>query len=250
MNKANKIIIAWWAIATLILAGLFFAFYGNETAFISKLLLTLGGSSLVLGIILFETKVHISLPLIFISELCHFGVSLSISPNEVVVNSDLILSTIGIFSGAYFVIKALKKSKKAITFKNIITEKIEPYNVPLMVKFILLACMVSAVFTLANVYRATYEGVTWVSILYVLMPTFIILLSVVPLKETVYLRIVYYFMWMILIQMASEVGIASTINMTEAIIYLVSVIVGRIYLLGSNNDKQPKQVKSESENNL
>lgn len=231
--KATKMVLGWWVVATIVLGGLFFAFYGDNTDWVSKGLLTLGGSSLVLGIILFETKVHLSLPLIFISELCHFGASLYIQNEEININTDLLLAAIGVFSGIYFIVKALRKADEDINIPNIIKKKIEPFNVPLIVKLILLACMVSAVFTLANIYRATLESVTWVSVLYVLMPTFIILLSVIPLKETVYLRIVFYFMWIILIQMASEIGTASMISMTEPIVYLISVIFGRLYLIGN-----------------
>lgn len=245
MSKTNKIVIGWWVLATILLGCLFFAFYGDSTLIATKLLLTLGGSALVVSLLLFETKVHISLPLIFISELCNFGASIAANTEgQVNINADLILSIIGIFSGAYLVIRALKKENKELSINNIIKQKMQPFNVPLMVKLIILACMVSAIFTMANVYRTIYEGITWVSILYVLFPTFIILLSIVPLRETVYLRVIYYLMWIMLVQMAHDTGTASLVSMTEPFIYLITVIFGRIYRLGSEIDQHTDENKA------
>ena len=236
----DKIALGWWLIGTILLACFYFPFFGEDADYIYKLLLTLGGSAGILALITYETKIQISLPLLFISELSVIGAELK-ETNVVNLNTEFLISIIGIFTSIYIAITVLKKKNTKITLDNYIRENVKPYDIPNFAKLILLMMIVSTIFAMANTLRMVQPDATLASIIYILLPTFIMLISVVPVKEAVYLRAFYYIMWITFIQMGASTEILSIVSMAQPVVYLISIFVGRVYFLGNVNEASLKE---------
>ena len=235
--SVDKIAIIWWIIGTLLLACFYFPFFGAEADYIYKMLLTFSGSAAILALVTFETKIQVALPLLFISELSAIGAGLK-ETNVINLNTEFLLSIIGIFTSIYITVSILKKKNTKITLENYIKETIRPYNIPNTAKLILLIMIVTTIFSMANTLRMVQPDATLVSIIYILMPTFIMLLSVVPIKETVYLRAFYYILWITFVRMGTDIELLSIVSMIEPVVYMVTLFIGRIYMLGNTDESE------------
>lgn len=222
--KVKKWLINWWLVATVVLGVTYSLTIGDawQVSF-----LTLAGSATVLALILFETNVHMSLMLLFISELCNM-----LSDDVLYINAEFALSVLGLFTGLYLVIKSLKTSGKKISVRSILTEHVKPLEVNKWSRLILLSLLIVTVFSLGAEHMPKYGPVvSLMAAMFTILPVLSMLFSAIPCKDVAYLRVLNYIMGIQFAIVASDglgagVAIAAA---TPSVVYLASVVAGRVH---------------------
>ena len=229
INKKNNIDTVIWIVSSMILACFYFAFYGDHSDIVLKSLLSLSASVLIASILLYKNKVHLGLGLLFISELMGSFAGLVADKNSIFITSELCLSLVGVFSGLMLIINQIQRDKQSINIKNIVNTELKAFRPHILMRAIMFMCMVSVVFILTPVYMQSVPGVTWISTLYVTLPLFIVMMSLVTSYDALLLRAIYYFMWLMILQQGVDIGMVSTVTMVEPLVFMIITLYTMFY---------------------
>lgn len=249
-KSRNNIIYIWAIIATISLFALSIAYMGDTNNLLFKCMLGISSTLTMFGLIKFETKAHIGMILFGISEIISYlsnYLVATVKNNQITV--ELVLGIILICSAILICVIKIKKDKQKINLKSILKMEIKPYNTNITMSLIIIAMMVTVVFTMTTSYKETNTQVSPFSMAFVLMPTFIMLLTVIPTTISIYTRIIYYMMWVGLLGMANQVNIASPVSLVEPIIYLISVVIGRWAIIMDKAEKEKEIAKIKKKPN-
>lgn len=188
-----------------------------------RVLLSISSVSLVASILRYKDKLQLSLILLAVSEL--FGTAASIiDTNNFYISNELAISFIGIFIGVYLVAIRLGERQEKIDINSILQSELKPVKMHLLFRVMLLTVMITTVFVLTPVYKNTTPEVTLIGVLYMMLPLFIVMLSVITSYDALLLRVGYYFLWLVILQQGVDVGMVSTVAMLEPFVLLVITI--------------------------
>lgn len=250
MHKLNtKINIIWMIISAICLAAFSFAYLGEQNILV-KLLLWIGYTLVVPGILLFETKTYLGMLCFGLSEVIQ-GIANSLVNTQNGVNGITVEGVLGyimLASAVCLIAFKMRKEKKKPNIKAVIELESKPFKTSLFVNLILVAMITIIVATMSTSYLDLNKGVSPLSMLYVMLPTFILLVTIIPTSISMYLRLIYYVLWIWVLGMAISTHIASEVNLIEPIIYLVSILLSRLTLLTNMKRIRIKDKDKNKEN--
>ena len=234
----NKLALMFWGVMSLVLFGYFIIYYSSVEIF-TRILFGLASSSMILALIEYRVQSHISIFLLFINQLILLGISI-LTQSEVYsagnsltelqyITPELLISTIGVFSGTYMCIRKLKKQHKRLNLENILKLKLTPFKISGIANFVIIGMIISVIMIMAIPMRVLMTQDTILPTAMMLLPSLILLISIVPIEITPYIRFVYYILWISVIQMMIAVDGYGIANMLEPFIYIVSIVIGNRY---------------------
>lgn len=229
-TRYQKICLLWLIVASICMICMSFAYYGGNSI-AAKGLMSLSSISMILSLLIYNRKVHLSLELIFLSEGFGLLASLVSASKETTSSIGIIpiefwLGFICALSGIYLIVKEVVQKKDKITFRSIFKTEIKPFKTNNLARLIILIAIVNIIFIMTNNYKTYEPYITWLSMTYTLMPSIIILISIFPTDMVQYIRIAYYVIWMYIIEMGVTVNKISQVNLIEPIIYIITVLIG------------------------
>lgn len=224
----------WICIAAIFLAAFSFAFLGEQNLG-AKTLICLGCILTVAGITVYETKVYIGMAFIGLSEIVQ-GLANTIlgRQNGVIgITVESVLGFIILFSSVIIATIKLRKERKSnkidkINLNTVLNTEATPYKTSWFINLLLVGMIAVIVASMSTTYLDINKAVSPISMLYVMLPTFILLVTIVPTSIAIYIRLLYYTLWIWMLGMGISVGMVSEVNLIEPIVYMVSVIIGRI----------------------
>lgn len=238
----NTMWFLWFLIAEVFIIVLYTMFLNTEETYLTQCLLIFSSMFLLLSISLYESKLHISMTCIFGSELFYVLATVA-RGSGAFINNDFIISVFILASAIILTVKAFKKENKKITVKNLMEHNMQPLDVRKMILLIIALLVITVVFSVTNGYRTEVSYVTWQAVLFTIAPTIILLLTVVPIKEVVYIRVLYYVFSICIVQMAYKINGQSLISAIEPFIYSVTIVVGRIYAASVWGEAEDKKIR-------
>lgn len=203
-------------------------FWGVEGDWLGKVTLTLGGTCLVAALLLYEHKVQLSLPLIALGEILSYVAATMNKEIEGTLTVECIISIVGIFSALYIWIRKCKKEKIAITVANYVKAEIKPYKIGKTTAIILVCLMVISATTIISTNGSTEFNITLFNALFIIMPTFIMMITVFPVRIAMEFRLIYYVMWVYIIAIANSIMFVSIESVLEPLVMLITVIIVEI----------------------
>jgi len=181
----------------------------------------------LLALLSYEIQVHIAMMLFGLSEVLQ---QLARYIDKDLSNTITVEFTLGITLILIAICIALlkcRKNKQDISLKSLLNLEYKPSKLPITIMLMIVAMIFIVVTTMTLSYINTGGSTTLLSMSYVILPIFILLLSFIPNDMVIYLRVVYYSMWIAILGMASQVNIASPVGMVEPFMYLLTLILAR-----------------------
>lgn len=225
MKRKDTIRLKHIAITAMLFIAVAFTYYEYIDSIAAKLMLAASQTFMAASLLFYLDRIQVSLPLIFLCELTNYLASIMISGEPKQITVDLALSSIGIFSSAYLIIRKLKKNNKKINLKNWLNTELKPFKTAPIIKLILIMCIVSAVFSIGSSLVAENENITLLAVTYTVLPVIIMILSIVACNDAKILRVIYYILWIAIICMANKIEELDYVSAVEPIAYLLTMFM-------------------------
>ena len=225
-----------WIILSIVLMIYFLGYYGS-ISILTKVMMGLAASATVLAILTYSIKTHVSMLLLFVNQLFNLAISMLIKSEKNTdslgnsllklnyITPEFFITLVGVLSAVYMSVRAVHKSGLYLNLENIIKIDLYPYRVSAMTNVLIVSIIGSIIMILAGSIEGIIQSNSILPTAVVVLPSIILLTSVIPVEITSYIRIVYYLLWIYVIYMMVNINGYGVANLTEPVIYLVAVVV-------------------------
>lgn len=111
----------------------------------------------------------------------------------------------------------------------------KPFKTTMLNQIIIIMFYITTVLAMKN--QLSSSGLSLLAVGFSLAPTFLLLLTVVPVYQIVYFRAVYYLVWIYIICIEVKYSAINLISVVEPLCYFIACIISVISLGGARDER-------------